>query len=100
MQPTRRPEPLHRSLTFSEGQMAGLGAIVEPLVRPMVEVSRDLSFGGTIRAQFVGDDPLLHKAMTLDQADQKPLCRLLVSLGLKKFFQNDTMLINSPPEPE
>lgn len=78
--------------------MAVFSAIIETFVKPVIDVQRDLTFGRTVRAQLVNDDPLWHKTMTLDRADQKPFCRLLISLGLKNFFQNDIMLIDSPPE--
>ncbi|PIL19757.1 hypothetical protein P775_12970 [Puniceibacterium antarcticum] len=80
--------------------MVVLGAINQALVGPMIETRRDLTFGRAIGPQLVGNDPLWHKTMASDQAGQKPLCRLRVSLGLKTFFQNETLLIDSPPEPE
>ncbi len=49
---------LHRPFPLSEREVAVLVSIVQALVRPMIQPRRDLTLGGTIRAQFVRDDPL------------------------------------------
>lgn len=80
--------------------MAVLGAVIEPLVGPMVKARRDLALGGPVGAQFVRNDPFGHEAPAFHQLDQKPLCRALVSPGLKDLFENDTVLIDGALQPE
>lgn len=97
LQSTRRPEALHCSLSFSEGQMAVLCPVVETFVGPMIKTGRDLAFCGTIGSQFVRNDPFGHEAPAFYQLDQKPLCGPLVSLRLQDFLNNDAVLIDRAP---
>ncbi len=90
---------LHRPFPLSEREMTVLSSIVEAFVRPMIQTRRDLSLCGTIRAEFVRDDPLGNETKTLDQAAQQPFCRPFVPPGLEGFVQHDAMLINRTPKP-
>jgi hypothetical protein len=54
----------------------------------------------TIGAQFIGDDPLGNKAITLHQCYQQTLSSLLVTPLLQYFFENSAVLINCAPKPE
>ncbi len=58
-----------------------------------------LTFGGTIGAQFVRNDPFGREAPTFHQLGQKPLCRALVSPRLQDFLENNPVLIDRAPEP-
>jgi len=78
LQASRRSKSLHRSLPFSKRQVAILSAIIHPFVRPVLEPGCDLSFCGSIRTQFVRDDPF-RQAMALDQPNQQPLSCLLIA---------------------
>lgn len=78
--------------------MAVLCSVVEALVGPMIKAGSHLTFGGTIGAQFVRNDPYGHEAPTFHQLDQKPLCRVPVSLRLQDFLKNNTVLVDRAPE--
>ncbi len=54
----------------------------------------------TVRAQFIGDDPLWNKAIALYQRRQQALGRPLVAALLQDFFENGAILIDCAPEPE
>src|SRR6056297_1344897 len=99
LQSTRRSEALHYSLSFSERQMAVFSAVVEPLVGPMIKAESHLTFGGTIGAKFVRNDPFGNKAPAFHQLDQKPLCGALVSARLQDFLKNNAVLVDRAPEP-
>ena len=79
--------------------MAVFSAVVEPLVGPMTKAGSHLTFGGTIGAQFVHNDPFGNKAPTFHQLDQKPLCGALVSARLQDFLNNNAVLVDREPEP-
>ena len=65
----------------------------------MIKARRDLALCGTIRAQFVRNDPFWHEAPTLHQLDQKPPCGALVSPRLENFLKNKAVLVDRAPEP-
>lgn len=58
-----------------------------------------LTFGGTIGAQFVRNDPFGHEVPTFHQLDQKALCRALVSPRMQDFLKNNDVLVDRAPEP-
>jgi|TARA_R100001132_G_scaffold3379_1_gene2969 hypothetical protein len=64
----------------------------------MIKAGSHLTFGGTIGAQFVRNDPFGHEAPPFYQLEQKPLCDALVSSRLKDFLKNDAVLINRAPQ--
>src|ERR1700690_1331306 len=49
-----RAEALHHSLSFSDRDVGILGAIVQTLVRAMLDVRHDRALGGAIGSQLVG----------------------------------------------
>ncbi len=79
--------------------MAVLCSVIESLVGSMIKARSRLTFGGTIRAQCVRNDPLWHEASTFHQLDQKPLCGALVSPRLEDFLKSNAVLVHRAPEP-
>ena len=80
--------------------MAVLGAVIEPLVGPVIKAGGDIPLRCALGAELVGDDPSGHEAPAFHQPDQEPLCRALVPPRLEDFIQDDTVLIDGTPEPE
>ena len=74
--------------------MAVLCSVIESLVGPMIKAGSHLTFGGTIGAQFVNNDPFLHETPTFHQLNQKPLCGALVSPRLEDFLKNNAVLVD------
>lgn len=89
---------MHRPFPVSKWEMVVLGSVFNALVRPMIQPWRDLTRGGTIRTQFVRDDPLGNETKALYQAARQPFCRPFVPFQLKDFVQHEAMLIDRPPK--
>ena len=59
-----------------------LGPVVEPLVRAAFDVWHDLTPGGSIRAELVGDHPPGWAALLAQETPQQAFGRLGVAPGL------------------
>lgn len=55
LQAAPRSEPLHRSLPLSQRDMGIFGAVIQTLVRSMIDARHDLSPGCGIGAELVSD---------------------------------------------
>ena len=76
-----------------------LGPVVQPLVRAVLDVRHDLTLGGRVGAELVGDHPTGWAALLLQEAFQHALGRLGVAAGLDDFIEDVTILIHGPPQP-
>src|SRR6516225_11278654 len=76
LQASRGSKALHRPLSPSQGQMRILGPVVEALVRAMLDRRHDLTAGGGIGAELVGDHAPGRTTLLLEKTRQQALCRL------------------------
>ena len=76
-----------------------LRPVVKPLVRAVLDVRHDLTPGGRVGAELVGDHPPGWAALLLQQTFQQALGRLGVAAGLDNLIEHVTILIHGPPEP-
>lgn len=65
--------PLHHPLPFSRRHMGILRSVVQPLVRPVLDVRHHLSLCRSIRAQLVGDHALRREPLLLQRPRQQAL---------------------------
>ncbi len=79
---------LHLVLPFSQWQMRILRSIVETLMGPVFDRWHEVTFGRTIGAEFVGDDPLGWQALLLQQSEQQSPCSPGVAPALNDFIEN------------
>ncbi len=68
LQPARRSEPLHCSLSPSQGHMRIFGPIIQALVRAMLDAGHDLPTGCGIGAELVGDHAPGAAALLMEKA--------------------------------
>src|SRR3954471_18574276 len=68
-----RSKALHHPLSSPERQMRILRPIVEPLMRAVFDVRHDLTPGGRVRAELVGDHPSWRAALLAQQTLQQAL---------------------------
>ncbi len=68
-------------------------------MRAMLDGGHDLTPGGAIGSQLVGDDALGRQALLLQQPDQQSLGGLGVAAGLNDFIQDISVLIHGAPQP-
>jgi hypothetical protein len=99
LQPSGRSKALPRPFASAKWQMRILRPIIKPLVRAVFDFWHDLTLGGRIRAELVGDHPPGWAALLLQKASQQALRRRGVAAGLENFIEHVTILIDSPPEP-
>ena len=65
LQPTPRPEPLHRSLSFSQRDMGIFGAIIQTFMRAMLDFRHEFSASCGIGGELVGDYALRAAALLM-----------------------------------
>ena len=91
------PEPRHRSLSSSEGQVAVLGPVVEMATDVLAVFVSDLFHGGAIRSKSIGgDEPRC--SIPFHGFLQKCKCRLLIPGFGDVAFQHFTFVIDGAPE--
>ena len=79
--------------------MTVFGAVVQPLMRAVLEAGRQFPFRCAVRAEFIRYNAF-GQAVTLNQYPQQALGRPFVASALQDLIQNDPLLIDRPPEPE
>ncbi|SDQ15117.1 hypothetical protein SAMN04515695_0192 [Pseudovibrio sp. Tun.PSC04-5.I4] len=65
---------------------------------PLFNFRHDLAFCGTIRTEFVGDDPFGRHALLLQKTGQQSLGSLGITSFLKDFIEYVVVLIDGTPE--
>ena len=95
----RRTEALHLPPPFSEGAMAVLGPVVEPLVGAVLEAGRDLPLRGAVRGQPVRHDPSWEPALLLEEPDEQAARGARVAAALQALARHDAVLVDGPPQP-
>jgi hypothetical protein len=84
---------LHHPLSFSDGNVRILRAIVEPLMGAVFDLRHDLALGGGVGAEFVGDDPLRRTGIVM--SGWRPLIKgyfgvaLVVGAVMSSAFRAD-----------
>src|SRR3954470_8381147 len=73
--------------------------IIKPLVRAVFDVWHDLTSGGSIRAELVGDHPSWRAALFLQKASQQALGRRGVAPALDNLVEPIPVLLAAPPQP-
>lgn len=68
----RRFEAHHPPLSSPQRKMRISGAVVQPLVRSMLNAGYQLSFRGSIGAQLVGDHPPRRGTLAFEQFADQP----------------------------
>ena len=66
---------------------------------PVFDRWHEVTFGRTIGAEFVGDDPLGWHALLLQQPEQQSPCSPGVAPALNDFIENLAVLIDGTPKP-
>jgi len=66
---------------------------------PVFDRWHEVTFGRTIGAEFVGDDPLGWHALLLQQPEQQSPCSPGVAPALNDFIENVAVLIDGTPKP-
>ena len=99
LQPSGRSKALPRPFASAKRQMRILRPIIKPLVRAVFDVWHDLTPGGSIRAELVGDHSPGWAALFLQKAPQHALGGLGVAARLYDFIKDVSVLVNSPPQP-
>src|SRR5689334_3891631 len=95
----RRLEALHDPLS-SSGRLVGiLRPVVEALVLTVLDARHDLTLGGPIAAQLVGDQHTRRSSLLLQQFTQQAFGGLLVAPALNEDIENKAFLIDRAPEP-
>src|SRR3954465_9843375 len=95
----RRLEALHGPLSSSRRLMGILRPVVEAFVLAVLDTRHDLTLGGTVAAQLVGDQHTRRSSLLLQQFAQQALGRLLVAPALDQDIENEALLVNRTPEP-
>ena len=80
--------------------MAVFGAVVQPLVKAVLDARCNLAFGGGIRSQLVGDEALWRTAVLHHQPHKQAFRRLDVAPTLEYFLQNHSILVDRMPPPD
>src|SRR3954462_15445717 len=92
LQPSGRSKALPRPFASAKWQMRILRPIIKPLMRAVFDFWHDLTPGGSIRAELVGDHPPGWAALLLQKASQQALRRRGVAAGLENFIEHVTIL--------
>ena len=79
--------------------MRVLRSVIQTLVRAVFDFWHDLTPGGSIRAQLIGDNPSGWTALLPQQPLQQALGRFGVAPRLDDFVEHIAVLINRPPQP-
>ena len=66
---------------------------------PVFDRWHEVTFGRTIGAEFVGDDPLGWHALLLQQPEQQSPCSPGIAPALNDFIENVAVLIDGTPKP-
>jgi hypothetical protein len=96
---TPRFEAFHDPLSSPDWLMGILGAIVQALMRSMLDSRHDLASCRAIGAKLVSDDALRQASLLLHQPDQETLGSLGVAPALDDLVENVAALIDRAPQP-
>jgi hypothetical protein len=91
-------KPLHMPLPLACGLVGVLRAIIQIPMLPMFHTRQELSLGGSVALEFVGNDHARYVRQSLEELAEELLCRLLIPTALHQDIQHVSVLINSPPE--
>src|SRR3954452_3467 len=95
----RRLEALHDPLSSSRRLMGILRPVVEAFVLAVLDTRHDLTLGGTVAAQLVGDQHTRRSSLLLQQFAQQAFGGLLIAPALDEDVENEAFLIDRTPEP-
>src|SRR3954471_1485863 len=76
-----------------------LRPVVKPLVRAVFDVLHDLTPGGSIRAELVGDQPSWRAALLAQETPQQALGRFGITPRLDDLIEHLPVQITRPPQP-
>ena len=99
LQPSGRSKALPRPFSPAERQMRILRSVIQPLVRAVLDFWHDLTSGGSVGAELVGDHSPGWAALLLQQPLQQALGGLGVAAALDDLIEHIAVLINRPPQP-
>lgn len=94
----RRFEAHHPPLS-SQRQMRIFCAVVQALVRAMLDTRHQFSFGGGVRAQLVGHHDARGGTLIFEELKHQPKSRTLVPVALQQSFENVAAGIDGAPQP-
>jgi hypothetical protein len=94
-----RSKALHHPLSLAERKMRIFCPIVDPFVGAVLDIWHDLTLGGSIRAELVGDHPPGWAALLAQKTPQQAFGRLGVTAGLDNLIEHIAILIHRPPQP-
>ena len=94
-----RSKALHHPLSLAERKMRIFCPIVDPFVRAVLDIWHDLTLGGSIRAELVGDHPSGWAALLAQETPQQALGRFGITPRLDDFVEHIAVLIHRPPQP-
>ena len=79
--------------------MRVLRSVIKPLVRAVLDFWHDLTSGGSIRAELIGDHSPGWAALLAQETPQQALGRRGVALRLDDLVEDIAVLVNRPPQP-
>jgi hypothetical protein len=92
-----RLEAFHDPLSSSRGLVRILGPIVEAFMLAVIDAGHDLPLGGSLAAQFVGDQHTRRPQLPFQMLAEQAFGGLLVAPALDENFENEARLINRAP---
>jgi hypothetical protein len=99
LQPSGRSKALPRPFASAKRQMRILRPIIKPLVRAVFDFWHDLTVGGSVGAELVGDHSPGWAALLPQQPFQQTLGCLGVASILDNLIEHIAVLINRPTQP-
>src|SRR3954447_17741984 len=95
----RRLESLHDPLSSSARLMGILRPVIEAFVLAVLDARHDLTLGGTVAAQLVGDQHTRCLPLLLHELAEQAFGGFLVASALDQDIENEALLIDRAPEP-
>jgi hypothetical protein len=95
----RRLEALHDPLSSSGRLMGILRPVVEALVLAVLHAGHDLTLGRGIAAELIGDQHTRRSPLLLQELAEQAFGGLLVAPALHQDIENETLVVDSAPEP-
>jgi hypothetical protein len=79
--------------------MGILRSVIETFVLTVLDAGHDLSLGGRVASQLIGDQHTRRAALLLKQLAEQAFGGLLIAPALDEDIENEAFLIDGAPEP-
>jgi hypothetical protein len=94
-----RLEAFHNPLSSSRRLVRVLCPIVEAFMLAVLDAGHDLPLGGSVAAQFVGDQHTRRPQLPFQKLAEQAFGGLRVAPALDQNVENKALLVNRAPEP-